>query len=264
MPHRLFQKIPGGCAVLGCWILLTGCHSPPPPARAFHFPQDTFAFTNELFWTYQASATNGPRTRLETVPPPAYALHCFVMARSAKEFYAHARFDPAAPPVPVETYEKLIRTVVQRSARRVSPEEKKVVVPGYPDLRSFSAVWAPLFRERCGGAWQSYFQRGHWRMVFPFRRSYQERLARQLQKDPQPEVLHLVRFPQLTINHAVVVYGAEADDAEIRFAIYDPNEPQQPGTLTFQRSDRTFYLAPNLSFGGGRVDVYPVYRGWLY
>jgi hypothetical protein len=157
--------------------------------------------------------------------------------------------------------------VVTSPARRVRSDSDKIVIPGYADLRSFSAAQAPLLKAECGGAWQSYLQHGHWRMIAPFSRHYQEKMAAQMLGEVKanlPVVAHLVRFPQLTINHAVVLYRAIETDKEIQFTTYDPNKPAAPVTLIYDRASRTFEFAANDYYAGGRVDVYEVYRNWLY
>ncbi len=104
-------------------------------------------------------------------------------------------------------------------------------------------------------------------MVGFFTRASQRRLAQRLEDSlpaKAPLVLHLVRFPQLTINHAVLVFDARQEEAFIEFRIYDPNLPEQPETLRFDREEGTFYLPENLYFPGGRVDVYQIYHRWCY
>jgi hypothetical protein len=104
-------------------------------------------------------------------------------------------------------------------------------------------------------------------MVFPFSRRHQQAAAEELlQKAHQgrPAVLHVVCFPELTINHAVLLYGAEESENGIIFSIYDPNRPAAPAFLNYDRLKRTFYLPANLYFRGGEVDVYEIYRGLCY
>jgi DMSO/TMAO reductase YedYZ molybdopterin-dependent catalytic subunit len=142
-----------------------------------------------------------------------------------------------------------------------------VVFPGYADLRTFSQEHEAMLKGQCGGAWQCYFQRGNWRVVFPFTRHQQEHMARKLEEELQQKgiaVAHLVRFPQLSINHAVLMYGAKADSTQVQFLTYDPNEPEKPTVVTFDRATRTFTLPTNAYFQGGRVDVYPIYDRVLY
>jgi hypothetical protein len=77
-------------------------------------------------------------------------------------------------------------------------------------------------------------------------------------------VLHLVRFPSLSINHAVLVIGSEETEEKIRFAVYDPYEPTNPVNLEFDRKQQRFSFPRNAYFIGGRVDVYEVYCSWKY
>ena len=63
----------------------------------FQFDRDTFAFANELVWEYRLDPGAGTMTTFCNDPPPAYTHRCFVMARSARQFWHHARFDPSLP-----------------------------------------------------------------------------------------------------------------------------------------------------------------------
>jgi hypothetical protein len=149
----------------------------------------------------------------------------------------------------------------------VLPDSKRVVIPGYADLRRFSEAQEQLLKSECGGAWESYLQRGNWRMIFPLSRNSQKFTAESLiasLKQNRPPVIHLVRFPQLTMNHAALVFDARETEAEIHFSIYDPNQPASPRTLTFDRATETFIFPANNYFSGGRVDVYEIYRNRSY
>jgi hypothetical protein len=165
------------------------------------------------------------------------------------------------------TYRRLIREVVSRSPRRLSADADKLLIPGYDNLRSFSQAQAPLLKAECGGAWQSYFLRSHWRMILPMSRGHQERMIRLLSEAFATRIapiVHLVRFPQLTINHGIVLFDFAETGAEIRYAAYDPNIPDHPAELIYDRATRTFLFPRNHYWQGGRVDVLEVYRGWLY
>ena len=246
-----------GCATVDRGQVST-CH--------FDFQKDTFSFTNGLVWVYEYDAS-GKWTTHDRVPRPDYWQHCFVLARAAKQFFLHARFDPTRPQVDEGTYRKLIKSVVHSNPRHSSAYESKTIIPGYPDLRHFSQVHEKLLKQTCGGAWESYFQRGHWHVPIPFTRRSQERTAQQLLKDlarNDAPVVHLIRFPRITINHAVIIFEAKEYPKSIAFSIYDPNQPSAPRTITYDRATRTFNFAANDYFPGGRVDVYEIYKGWLY
>ena len=272
------MRVPGSRSHPGCWrwllligvaIALTGCATSQPAtsaSRRFVFERDTFAYANELVWEYHYDE-HGNWVHNRREPKPDYTHRCFVVARAAKQFFKHARFDPGQPVAGPATYRRLIRKVVSTSPRRESPAEKKIVIPGYASLRQFSRAQEKILKAECGGPWRSYFQRGHWRMIWPFSRHDQERMAAELVNDlkqNRPPVVHLVRFPALTINHAVLLFDFSETEKEIRFAAYDPNSPETAATVTYDRARRTFTFPTNFYFPGGRVDVYEIYRGCLY
>ena len=251
-------------------IFVSGCasaHDPPSSnRRAFDFQRDTFAFPNQLVWEYHYDAKSNwvshPR-----VPKPDYSHHCFVVARSAKQFFEHARFDASLPVADTATYRRLIHRVLAKRACTELPENEKVVIPGYADLRAFSQAQEQLLKGECGSAWQSYFQRGHWRIIMPFTRHHQEKMAKRLAGEiraNQPPIVHVIWFPELAINHAIVLFGVNETADEIEFTAYDPNNPTKPVPLTYHRDTRRFDYPANDYFYGGKVDVYEVYRGWLY
>jgi hypothetical protein len=261
-------RIQNWLAALLLALLVGGCATRPLSltGRAqFDFQKDTFAYANELKWVYHIDPATGKQTSTQREPPPTYWLHCFVVARSARQFFQHAKFDPAQPRVDEAGYRKLIEQVVQRNPRRKYREQ--VVVPGFADLRSFSEANENLLKANCGAAWQSYCQRGHWRMIMPFSRSHQERMAAQFKAAlaaNKPPVVHIVCFPQLTINHAVVLFDVSELPNEVVFSAYDPNTPAKPSVLRFDKASRTFNFPANDYFAGGRVNAYEIYLNCLY
>ncbi len=256
----LLAALSGGCAT-------QHFDSAPSAGRPFAIQQDGFAYANELMWEYRYDPATGKLTHHRPQKPPDYTHHCFVVARSARQFFEHARFDPDLPVAEVATYRRLIRRVVSISPRRILPEDQRIIIPGYSNLFAFSQAREQLLKKECGSAVQSYFQRGHWRMIFPLSRHHQEKMARQLvaalQHD-RPPLVHLVRFPQLTINHAVLLFGVKETGQEIQFATYDPNCPAEPTELVYDRGLRTFKFPRGFYFEGGRVDVYEIYHAWNY
>lgn len=264
-----FNSARVGMLALLLALSLCGCASSKKaqPERPFAFGQDTFSYRNDLLWVYYRDPEDGSWRHKKREPRPDYTHHCFAVARSARQFFQHARFDPSLPPADERTYRRRINRVVDISSRKQLANEDKIVIPGYSNLFSFSQGQEKLLKEECGGAWQSYFQRGHWRMVFPFSRRHQAKMAGQLQEAVQqnrPPVIHLVRFPSLSINHAAVVFAARETPDEIQFSVYDPYDPEKPTPLTFNRKDRRFYFPPNDYFVGGWINVYEIYSSWIY
>ncbi len=197
----------------------------------FEFERDAFAFPNELVWEYHFDEATGATAARRRVPAPDYALRCFVLIRAARQFLYHARFDPATPPVPDDVCRRQIRAVLTRNPRRPSPAGERIVIPGYAGLREMSVARAPLLKRECGGAWRSYVLRSHWHIVVPVSRSHQDRTARELLESVRHDrapIVHLLRFPSLTINHGMVVFDARSTVTGVVFSAYDPNEPARP------------------------------------
>lgn len=245
-----FMLLSSGCATR------QGANDQP-----FSFQENTFAYANELQRHY-GFKENGEWGSWKKTPRPEYTLHCFVVARSAKQFFQFAQFDPGAPAVDDATYRRLIRRVVKTNPRKQLPESQKIVIPGYANLREFSAAREHLLKEECGGTWQSYVQRGHWRMLFPFSQAGQEKEAARLAqkiRNNQAVVVHLVRFPSLEVNHAVLLFDVEENDQQMVFSVYDPNIPETPIVLVFDKAERSFYFPRNSYFFGGRINAYEVY-----
>ena len=146
----------------------------------------------------------------------------------------------------------------------VSADPQPVLIPGYTDLRSFSNAWPTLIKDEAGGSWHSYVQLGNWRMILPFPRGGQQETAERLLEEIRanwPPIIHLVTFPIITINHAVLLYGASETKESIRFSVYDPNHPEAAGELTYDRASRTFIFPATNYFEDGPVNVYEVYHG---
>ncbi|HMO65438.1 MAG TPA: hypothetical protein PKE47_09505 [Verrucomicrobiota bacterium] len=264
-------KLPS-LALAAALSLPFGCATRPAPAtdaapaRAFDPRRDTVAFPNELVWAYDF-APDGTRTTMPRKPRPEYAHRCFVVARLNRQFFDHAVFAPEQPPPDEAEARRLVRSVRQRPARAPSVPEERVVIPGYADLHAFSSAHEAAFKAGAGTKAESYLQRGHWRMIAPFSRGHQAKEAVRLEgglADGRPRVIHLVTFPSLTMNHAVLVHAVRATPEALHFAAADPNLPGEPLELSFDRAGRTFHWPRTPYFPGGTVDAYEVYRGAWY
>lgn len=245
-----------------CLLAAAACSSVQPtlqPAndRAFRFERDTLAFENEVSAQHKGSEGEDD-----------YTLHCFVMTRSARQFFQFARFDGNAPVVDDEGYRKLIQAVIAHDPSEPTPPRAgRIVIPGYWNLYSFSKAREDLLKSELGSAVQSFVQRGNWRMVFPFSHDHQEEMAQAMLAEirrNRPPVVHLVVFPRLSIDHAVLLYGAEQTSSGIRYAVYDPNDPAAPASLDYDRGKRSFWFPRNSYFAGGVVDAYEVYKSAEY
>lgn len=233
--------------------------------RQFSFERDTFAFANELLWEYRFTGPNAQRTVQRRHPPPTYSHRCFVLVRAARQFLYHAAFQPDAPRLDEAEIRRRIRQVLQRNPRVRSAPPRQVAFPGFDGLRALSRAYAPTLKSVAGGAWRSYVLRSHWRMVFPISRRHQghtaERLISRLAAGGSP-VVHLVQFPQLTINHGILLFAVTSHPAEIEFQAYDPNHPAAPVVLTYDRHRRQFLFPPNAYWQGGKLNVIEIFSHW--
>jgi hypothetical protein len=255
-------------AIVAACLAAWGCaeHTRLPAGSPFRFANDTFAFSNETVWEYNIDEATGHATWHRRDPRPPFSLRCGNMARAARQFHLEARFAPDRSPPDEATLGALVSEVLARDPRQTRPSAEPVVIPGYADLRQLTAAHRPLFERELGGALLSHLQRGNWRMIFPFlpgeQRREAEHLADALRRGETP-VLHVVRFPALTLNHMVLLFEVEETPEELRFQAYDPNDASAPIVVRWDRGGRTFVFPRTPYFGGGPVKAYGIYDGLL-
>src|SRR5213593_4329201 len=117
----------GACLALA--LFLSACATPETRlqvARKFDFQKDTFAYSNDLVWEYYFDA-RGKWVYRRRSPKPDYTHHCFVVARTARQFFLNARFEPSAPRADEFSYRRLIRKVASSNPRKPLAEESKIV-----------------------------------------------------------------------------------------------------------------------------------------
>ncbi len=246
--------------------LTAGCVTLPPQARGipFDWQQDTFAFANETVWRYR----DGSRV---ADPTPAtdqtthYMRRCFVMAAGAVQFWKFARFDPKAAPMSDKELARQVRAVRDTPAWDVAlPPEKRIVFPGYANLRDLSERKGKIVRANLGAGWTTYFQTRKYSMPFVPSHKHQERMHEQLRewlRRGQPMIVWLYNFPSVNINHAVTVFGEAPPPAPGKFAyrVYDPNYTDRPHTLQYDPAAQTFSYEKTFYFVGGPVHVRTMY-----
>ena len=222
-------------------VALSGCASVAPmdvavrrpaPPELLRFGVDTFAFANE-------SRSKNPDK------PDLYANYCFVMARAVGQFLRFARFEPAAPPLTAEEYTARVKQVVAIAPwAEPRPPGERIVIPGYASLHEFSGAEEAAVKAGLVGRFWSLVHWTNWRVVLPFPRSQQERVAREALVElgeGRTVQLLLTNFPTWELNHTVVAYGYRLDaTGDVVFTVYDPNDPETPGRVTFDRTERRF------------------------
>jgi hypothetical protein len=232
------------------------------PPRTFCLQNDVFAFPNETIWYHKNGRALWERAGPRTAGGEKYMKRCFVLTRSAAQFWRFARFAPDQPRPTAAELARCIRAVVDRPLWNAKRHPERVTIGGFANLREASAAEPDVFRATLGGWWQSYFRFGNWRIILPNGPGNQRAafaLLRQLLASDGPTVLWLINFPWLSINHAVLV-AHEIAGAPGQFEVYDPNLPDKPQMLVYDEAFSQFNYPPTFYFRGGAVGVRLAYH----
>jgi hypothetical protein len=254
-------------SLVGCANPLSHSLSNPLPRPAFDFDRDTFGYTNENYWIYDLDSDSpGPivKQKREDVD---HGQRCTIMARAARQFWYAARFEPDAPKLADADYHDIVKMVLASNPRIDEPLDPPIIIPGYADLRSLSVEREAVLKEALGGRWIGYFQRGNWRMIFPFspgqKRATATELVEDLDRGHLP-LVHVFNYPRIDINHTVLLFGYDATALVISFDLYDPNNAEDSGSLVYDRETSTFSYWRTDYFAGGPTNVYEVYDGFRF
>ncbi len=245
-------------------LALAGCASVAPletavgqvaPASSLRFGVDTFAFPNE-----SRSKNQGK--------PDLYANYCFVMARAVAQFQRFARFEPDAARLPSRAYAERVREVVARAPWQPPlPLDERVEIPGYASLFELSAGQESAVKDGLVGRLWTLLHWTNWRVVFPMPAWEQERVARETVAElraRRPVQLLVTNFPTPELNHSVVAYAYRvAQDGDVEFVVYDPNDPHAPGEITWERSARRFVASRLFDTEVGAIRAFRMYYGPL-
>jgi hypothetical protein len=223
-------------------------------ARDFVFARDTFTFRNEI------------RSRYPDVED-LYANYCFVLARGVRQFFLFARFDPTAPRLTPTAYAERVREVAAHSPWDAPlPLEARVVIPGYANLRDFSRAEEAAVKEGLGGRFWTVMHWTNWRVTFPVTRGQQTRVAEEVvdELDHGRLVQLLVtNLPKWELNHTVVAYGYRRTGPAVELTVWDPNNPDGPGTITFDTAERQFWATNVYDTEPGPIRVFRMYYSWF-
>lgn len=225
----------------------------PVAAPGFAFARDSFAFPNEI------------RAR-HPDEPDLYANYCFVLARALRQFSLFARFDPAAPKVDHAAYVELVHRVAARPPRRpLEADDAPVVIPGYASLRDFSRAEAAAVKKGLGGRFWTLVHWTNWRVTFPVTRAHQADVAGKI----VDEIRHgrlvqllITNWPTPELNHTVVAYAYRPTAGGVDLTVWDPNDPAEPGVITFDRAASRFWATRVYDTRPGLIRVFRMYYSW--
>ena len=239
-------------------LLASGCTTTgvaPTVAAAgpasFAFGPDTFAFRNEIRARHPDESD-------------MYFNYCFVLARGLRQFFQYARFDPEAPRVSHAEYVARVQAIAARAPwAEPLPLAERVVIPGYAHLRAFSTAEEAAVKEGLGGPVGTWLHWTNWRTALPVSKGHQARIANEIVGE-----LHEGRLAQLLVtnwpipelNHTVVVYRSNDFGDRVDFTIWDPNEPDSPGIVSFDRIAQRFWATNVYATRPGPIRVFRMYH----
>jgi hypothetical protein len=246
----------------GCASSSASTPHAPGAARAtsastpgFVFARDTFAFRNEI------------RARHPDVED-LYANYCFVLAKGLRQFFQSARFDPAAPKLDHAGYVERVRAVKAYPVWKPPLSlDDRVVIPGYADLREFSGAETDAVKEGLGGRFWTMVHWTNWRVTFPVTASHQANVADEIADDLREGrlvQLLVTNWPVPELNHTVVAFAFRDEAAGDRvFDVWDPNDPDGPGKVTFDHERRRFWATDVYDTRPGPIRVFRMYYSRL-
>ena len=223
----------------------------------FNWQKDTLCFPNDTFYTKGSDETEPVKIQPNGYPP-IYMHRCFVLARTVIEFHKFVRFDPTLPKLSEDQYEALIRRICRIPTWWPAFSQKDaLVVPGYRNLREFSAARQVAFQKNIGWWLITYFRIGNWRMIFtefPSMRSVAARKITERIDRGELQAVYLSVFPRM--NHCVVIYDySRLPNGDIVFWNYDPNYHNAVSALEWDAKDRDFLEQKRWFFPGGHVKL---------
>ena len=231
-------------------------------ADGFNYKRDTLSFANWTVFSYE----NGRIVSHKNQFGHHYSRRCFVMTRTVAQFYKFARFEPKVARVDDRELTKRVRDVTRRQPwHDPLPAEKRVVIPGYSNLRELSQAKTPLMQGNIGVGWVVYLRPGNARMFFEHSKEYQEKTHRLLEESLARDeffIAYLSDYPILHINHSVLVYKhdrARSADGNDYYLVYDPNHPDRPRHLKWLAAKQEFDFEKDQEFAGGFTRVFQVY-----
>jgi len=221
----------------------------PPPGPALRFGVDTFAFRNDSRVHHRGK-------------PDLYASWCFILARAVVQFQRFARFEPGAPRLAAAEYTARVQRITRRAPWRAPlPAAERVVVPGFGSLHELSREEEAAVKAGLPRRFWTLVHWTNWRMVFPYPRSQQDRVAAEIVAQLQagrPVQLLITDFPRIRLNHSVLVFDFRVSDPDaVEFFVYDPNDPTEPGVIRYDRRVSRYRPAP---LCGGNVPYFRAFR----
>ena len=147
------------------------------------------------------------------------------------------------------------------------PADDRIVIPGYRNLREFSAAQEALVKAALGGRFWTLVHWTNWRVTYT-----------NLPPEHQLHVLDEIRtelaagrlvqllvsnWPKPELNHTVIAYAYRSQPTGLDLIVWDPNDPAAPGTVTFQTEHQRFWATSVYDTEPGTIRVFRMYYSWF-
>lgn len=137
------------------------------------------------------------------------------------------------------------------------------MIPGYAHLRAFSASEEAAVKAGLGSPVGTWLHWTNWRVTLPVSRGHQAQIADEIVREldgGRLVQLLVTNWPIPELNHTVVVFRANDRVDRVDFAIWDPNEPDVPGTVTFDRIAQRFFASDMFAVRPGEIRAFRMYH----
>jgi hypothetical protein len=146
------------------------------------------------------------------------------------------------------------------------PAAERVVIPGYASLREFSRAQENAVKAGLNGRWWTWVHWSNWRVGFPVTRGGQAQVAEEIVAElGQGRLVQLLvtNWPKIELNHTVVVYAYQVRGQALELTVWDPNNPEAPGRITFDASGRRFWATDVYDTEFGDIRAFRMYYSWF-
>jgi hypothetical protein len=146
------------------------------------------------------------------------------------------------------------------------PLDDRMVVPGYANLREFSRDEESAVKEGLGGAFWTWVHWTNWRVMLSVDGSHQEGVAHEILdglRAGRLVQLLVTNWPKPELNHTVIVYESRPFDGGVEFIVWDPNNPDGPGIMTWEASARRFWATNLYDTEPGPIRAFRMYYSLL-
>ena len=103
-------------------------------------------------------------------------------------------------------------------------------------------------------------------MILPVNGSHQETVAHEILdglRSGRLVQLLVTNWPKPELNHTVIVYESRPFDRGVEFIIWDPNNPDGPGIMTWETKERRFWATNLYDTEPGPIRAFRMYYSLL-